>query len=102
PLRLLVGEIRWLNAAGNITKWRQNLILVRNFASEEALHEEREMLPGNAAILCGFCDDAFRFVKLRSEIDFCELFNCMFLRIHVGKRGERVIWNVAGFIRSLR
>jgi len=71
-----------------VTKRGQILLTPDTVVSKKPFHEQREMLPWNAAILSGLRDDTAMLSKFDSQVGLRKFFKRSLLRLHVGKDRE--------------
>ena len=61
------------------------LLTLGTFASQKPFHEQREMLPWNAAVFSSLRDDTAMPGKFDAQVGLRKFFKRSLLRIHVGK-----------------
>ena len=71
-----------------VTNGRQVLLILDTVASQKSFHEQREMLPWNAAVLSSLGDDTAMLRELDTQIGLRKLFERLFLRLHVWEDGQ--------------
>ena len=66
----------------------QRLLILYTLAPQKSFHEQREMLPWNAAALSGLRDDTAMLREFDTQVGLRKLFERSLLRLHVWKDGQ--------------
>ena len=75
-----------------VTNVEQLLWILDILVSQKSFHEQREVLPWNAALFSGLRDDTAMLCQFDTQVRLCKLFERSLLRLHVWKGGQTGVY----------